>query len=94
MLLSTVTEQASQKQWMISLSVLILGMMSSITAPNRLAQKAVMGKNESISHYQQLSALMQVIQSNLPRTLPSKTPIMPKQTQKRENCPKLNQVID
>lgn len=32
MLLSAVTEQASQKQWMIKLSVLILGMMSSISA--------------------------------------------------------------
>lgn len=51
-------------------------------------------KNDSIGHYQQLSALMQVIQSNVPRTPPSKSLIMPKQTQKGEICPKLNQGID
>lgn len=46
MLLSAVTEQASQKQWMIMLSVLILGMMSSISAPNSLAQRVVTGPAE------------------------------------------------
>lgn len=51
-------------------------------------------KNESISHYQQLLALMRVIQSNVPRTSSSKSLIMPKQTQRGEICSKLNQGTD
>lgn len=51
-------------------------------------------KNESIGRYQQLSALIQVIRSNVPRTSSSKSLIMPKQTPKGEICPKLNEGID
>jgi len=67
---------------------------STKQAGTKAGRGAGLRKNENIGHYQQLSALMQVMQRNVPRTSASESLIMLKQTQKGEVCPKLNQGID